>query len=589
VGAIEVRGLRRIAAVALVTALAVLGSSGAVASATASVELYAEASGGATSGSCQYPAPSCTLGWALTQAESPGLTGDDVEVVLAPGTYSDAAYTINSGYAAGLIINGSLGGVIIDGSGSGVPFTVEVPYEVSIEYLTIEGGSGSSAADVLADNTGSFIALADVTVNGGNASAGALIAVTGGELDVSETTVENAASGTPGIKASGTSTLYVGFSTVDDVAHDPAVEYAGASGGWIKETTLAHDSFGTLDDSTGALAVDFSTYLDNGDGLSTANGTSENLTTLADAISNTTGSACLLSASHPTDDGYDIADDHSCDFVGTGSVEGAASSAIGLGPLRANGGPEDTSAIGPASDAYDIVPLAMCEDQDERLQLRAQPGARDCDAGAYQYAPPTLTGLLPLPIAAGAVDDVEAFGSNLNGVTSASVDGSPTTFQPTISPQEINNMSLPALSAGTHTLTVSGPDGSASLQFTVSTGTPPSPPMPVLSLSAPALRRHSISVEASCATETCTGQLTLTRTIKVRTGHGRHSHTHLETVTLARGSYSLSAGTSAREPLKPAKGWRSVYGRASHRHPLRLLLTASVTGGADATLAATRS
>jgi hypothetical protein len=582
--------------VTLVTALAVLVSSGAVASANASVELYAEASGGTTSGSCQYPAPSCTLGWALTQAESPGLTGDNVEIVLEPGTYDDAAYTINSGYAAGLIINGSLGGVVIDGSGGGVPFTVEASYQVTIEYLTIEDGSGSSAADVLADNTGGFVALADVTVDGGSASAGALVAATGGELAVSDATVENAPSGTPGIKASGSSTLYVDYSTLDAVANNPAVEYVGASSGSIQDSTLANDEVGTLDDSTGAVAVDFSTYLDDSAGLSTASGTAENLTTRADTISNTMGSACLLNGSEPIDDGYDIADDDSCHFAGTGSVDAAARTAIGLGPLAANGGPQETSAIGPASDAYDIVPLAACDDQDggdldERLLLRAQPDARGCDAGAYQYAPPTLTGLEPLEIAAGVPHDVMALGSNLNGVTSAAVDGIPTSFQPTISFEVIANLQLPALSAGAHTLTVAGPDGSATLPFTVSAGAStgsPSPPVPMVSLSALRLTRHSVSVEVSCATAACTGKLKLTTTVTTHVGHGHRRRTHVETVTLATGSYSLTLGAEARESLKPAKGWSSAYHHASHRHPLRLLATASVTGGANATLAGVR-
>jgi CSLREA domain-containing protein len=62
-----------------------------------------------------------------------------------------------------------------------------------------------------------------------------------------------------------------------------------------------------------------------------------------------------------------------------------------LGPLADNGGPTQTHAIGPGSPARDSVPSAGagCAETDQRAVARPQ--AAGCDAGAYEWAPPTVT------------------------------------------------------------------------------------------------------------------------------------------------------------------------------------------------------
>jgi hypothetical protein len=60
-----------------------------------------------------------------------------------------------------------------------------------------------------------------------------------------------------------------------------------------------------------------------------------------------------------------------------------------LGPLADNGGPTRTQKVGPGSPAFDAVPAAACSQTDQRGVSRPQ-GA-GCEAGAYEFAPPSVT------------------------------------------------------------------------------------------------------------------------------------------------------------------------------------------------------
>ncbi len=59
-----------------------------------------------------------------------------------------------------------------------------------------------------------------------------------------------------------------------------------------------------------------------------------------------------------------------------------------LGALADNGGPTKTQAVGPGSPAFDAVPPAACSPTDQRGVSRPQ-GA-GCEAGAYEFAPPSV-------------------------------------------------------------------------------------------------------------------------------------------------------------------------------------------------------
>ena len=67
-----------------------------------------------------------------------------------------------------------------------------------------------------------------------------------------------------------------------------------------------------------------------------------------------------------------------------------------LGPPRDNGGPTQTIALGAGSAAIDLVPPgAGCPSTDQRGVARPQ--GTGCDAGAYELAPPVISGASATP------------------------------------------------------------------------------------------------------------------------------------------------------------------------------------------------
>src|SRR5208283_4646895 len=107
-------------------------------------------------------------------------------------------------------------------------------------------------------------------------------------------------------------------------------------------------------------------------------------------FANNTGGNCCAGGAEPTNEGYNISDDDTCDF---GISTGAKGQTIGdnVKPLLAsgladNGGPTETIALIPGSPAIEAVPLAQCTVRtDQRGDPRPEPGFSDCDIGAYEY------------------------------------------------------------------------------------------------------------------------------------------------------------------------------------------------------------
>jgi hypothetical protein len=105
------------------------------------------------------------------------------------------------------------------------------------------------------------------------------------------------------------------------------------------------------------------------------------------------------SGSTPTDDGYDIDDDGTCTFSGTGSVSHSTTIDGYLGSLASNGGPTQTVALtsGAGNPARAVIPAnftapgqttPVCSQSDQRGLLRQAP----CDMGAYGLTLATVAG-----------------------------------------------------------------------------------------------------------------------------------------------------------------------------------------------------
>jgi len=93
-----------------------------------------------------------------------------------------------------------------------------------------------------------------------------------------------------------------------------------------------------------------------------------------------------------TNEGFNIADDASCNFGSTTGANGhtigdsVSDSNIALAPLGNYGGPTQTIALLPNSFAIDAVPLAQpCPTTDQRGVTRPDQGETACDVGAYEF------------------------------------------------------------------------------------------------------------------------------------------------------------------------------------------------------------
>ena len=161
---------------------------------------------------------------------------------------------------------------------------------------------------------------------------------------------------------------------------------ASVFGGAIFELltlTVTNSTFSGNQGGTGG-AIDFDNEFDIG--APTLNGS---------ILADSTGGNCNTTI---TDGGYNIADDDSCGFIeapsGT-SINNSTTLHLDPAGLRNNGGPTNTIALEPNSEAVDFIPVAECTDQstptplplttDQRSFPRPDPGNPNfCDAGAFE-------------------------------------------------------------------------------------------------------------------------------------------------------------------------------------------------------------
>ena len=116
--------------------------------------------------------------------------------------------------------------------------------------------------------------------------------------------------------------------------------------------------------------------------------------TLTNSIlaSSTSGGNC---SGGVTDGGYNISDDRTCGFTGTGASGQTLGDNINplLDPngLQDNGGPTDTIALLSTSPAISAIPAAQCPATDQRGDPRPAPGQSACDVGAFEGSIPAPT------------------------------------------------------------------------------------------------------------------------------------------------------------------------------------------------------
>jgi hypothetical protein len=316
-------------------------------------------------------------------------------------------------------------------SDSGDAVTIDLAAGTDYSPITINGGSESS---LTLDGTGAS------AVNGGGSQATVSISVS------VPITLDHL--GITGGHASDGGGIDISNGGADVAIEDSTItgnSASSAGGGVYAEGTV--DVYGsTIADNTGG-------------GIERAAGTVE----LGADVLAINGGDC---AGTITDAGYNYADDGTCPATSGTSLDNAGS--LDLGPLSPS---TETLAVSSLSEAYDVVPTSttfsgeaapFCSGADQRGVARTQGSASACSAGAYQYAPPVITGLSSPALELGLPLTISGVG--FANLTAASLGATPATI--TSQTNTALTIALPlSLPLGSQPITLTNPDGSANAAF----------------------------------------------------------------------------------------------------------------------------
>jgi predicted outer membrane repeat protein len=280
--------------------------------------------------------------------------------------------------------------------------------------LTIDGGGsitidGSSSA-VFIVNPGATLNLNWLTIANGRAPYGGGLKNLGTATVTNCTFSNNGATSGGGINnnAAGAALTVINstFSNNGAVLYGGAIENAGTA--TVTNCTFSDNGANTGGgiDNSGTLTLTNSSFSDNS--ATSSGGAIFNFfkLTVRNSIlaSSTSGGNCAFECHSIVDGGYNISDDNTCGFTGTGANgkpigDNVNDTNIALGPLANNGGFTDTFALETGSYAIDAIPITRCPTTDQRGAPRPDPGDifhPACDIGAFEsgnlvwIGPPSL-------------------------------------------------------------------------------------------------------------------------------------------------------------------------------------------------------
>ena len=284
--------------------------------------------------------------------------------------------------------SGGDGGGIFNGGGT-----------VTVTNCTLSGNSGSNGGGI--ENSGGML-----TVTNSNFSNNQALADAGGGIDNGGTvTVTNSTLSDNGAFDGGGGIFNSGTATVTNCTFSGNnITTAGDGGGIsnINTLTVTNSTFSGNSASSGdgggifnnnTLKVTNSTFSGNASELGGGGGIHN------DPLGSTTLKGTILAAESGgncggliTDAGYNISDDLSCPVLSGTSVDGIT---LNLDPagLQNNGGPTQTIALEPNSQAVDFIPVASCTvSTDQRGFPRPDSGNLNfCDAGAFELQTRRIT------------------------------------------------------------------------------------------------------------------------------------------------------------------------------------------------------
>jgi hypothetical protein len=311
-------------------------------------------------------------------------------------TVTASSFTGNVATSTGY---GALGGAIYNDDGS-----LTVTNAILSGNAANNTASGTALGGAISNGDGN-VKVAETTLanNSADSSFGTYGgAISNGSYGIQSGTVTVVASTLSGNTATGT---YLG----------PA-SGGGANGGGlnnygtvaISESTVVNNtattnssySFGGVGggiNNFGTMSVTHTTFAKNSANsgsfyAASINSSGNDLTIMASIVAQGSGRECYGPI---VDLGYNIDDDGSCGFTGTGSISDSSSLDATLGMLANNGGATDTIELSAGSPAIDAVTLgADCSGNDQR----GAPWPTPCDMGALQSptgSPPTTSILIP--------------------------------------------------------------------------------------------------------------------------------------------------------------------------------------------------
>ncbi len=246
------------------------------------------------------------------------------------------------------------------------------------------GGDGGDGGGILS-SSGGFVTMTGSTVTGDSAGFGSAPGVPGAGGGGAGSA---GAGGHPGNGGAGGGLEFDG-GTLDPLTLANGTFVGNAAGDTAQDTIVSHDGVG------GALALDGTGTLTN---LTVAGNSGYIGGGIYDIPGSSFSEQNTIFASNSASDGPDFGNCAGYALVDKGHNLGYGDDScpglVGdprLGALASNGGPTQTMALGIGSAAVDVVPVAACSVKtDQRGVSRPQHGA--CDVGAYELAPPTLSG-----------------------------------------------------------------------------------------------------------------------------------------------------------------------------------------------------
>jgi hypothetical protein len=334
-------------------------------------------------------------------------------------TVSNSTFSGNIGHNGGGIFNGGAltvtnssfsGSGSGDGSGCGIENSGTVTFTgtATVSNSTFSGntcyeGGGIYNSGTLTVSNSTFSGNNAVVQNGGGIENDATATVTNSTFSGNSSSSDTGGGISNGFHA----TLTVTNSTFSGNSAENGGGIGSGGTLTVTNTTFAGNSAassgGGILNFGGPMTVTNSTFSNNsvalpdtggplGAGISNQGTGSVKGTILAGSSG---GGNCPEIENDPLSDaGYNISDDNSCGFSGT-SVNNSTTLHLDPMGLQNNGGPTQTIALEPNSDALDFIPVASCTDQSSPIP---QPLITDqrgfprpdhenlnfCDAGAFE-------------------------------------------------------------------------------------------------------------------------------------------------------------------------------------------------------------